>query len=180
MNIITIKAFFAFVLVLLCSACGITAGSLNKDPGYASLDFPHFWQAEKEIGISIGPALMGIARNFIPEDEDVFHLIQNIRGVHLRVYSVADNSDVINQHIDINADELSVLGWERIITVRENNEYTVIMVRLEGDLLQGLVVLTNDSTEAVFVNVIGSIEPGSLQPLLTQVYEDMPEVTTPL
>jgi len=176
----TLKLLLALPTVFLLLGCGITARSLSQDPGYASLHFPAFWQADKEMSVSVGPTLMRIARNFIDDDEEVSHLIRHVKGVHLRVYTVTDNAGVINEHIDESAEDLNRLGWERIVSVREDKEYTVIMVKLEDEIVQGLVVLTNDNQEAVFVNVIGSIEPASLQPLIAQVYEDMPEVTTHL
>lgn len=163
---------------LVCSACGISAKGLKNDPGYAAFHYPSFWQADKEISLSLGPTILRIARSFVTEDEEVSAILRNVKGIHLRVYSVDENFDVVNDYVEDSAQNLDARGWDRIVTARQDDNYVVVMVKMEVDEIQGMVVLLADHEEAAYINVIGNIPPEALRPLIAQVYEDAPAINT--
>ncbi len=176
----TAKIIGGFTLVFICAGCGISAGSLKNDPGFAKFQYPSFWEADKEISISLGPTILNFARGFIEEDEEAAQILEGVKGLHLRVYNIEDNLDALVHYVDESADQLSHSGWERLVTVKQNDEHVAVMVKMDDDEIQGMVVLVAEPEEAVFINVIGNIKPEALQPLIAQVYDDAPDVLTTL
>jgi len=174
----TLKIISAILILSLGTGCGFTAGGLKNDPGYAAFSYPAFWEADKEVSISLGPTIMGFARTFIQEDEEFAHLIKDVKGLHLRVYNVEDNLEMISNYVDESALLLNQTGWETLVIVHDETEHVAVMVKMDEDEIQGLVVLVAEPTEAVFINVIGNIKPEALQPIIAQVYSDVPEALT--
>ena len=180
MNKNTLMLAIVCTFISLLSGCGITAGGLQNEPGYAAFEYPHFWEADKEISISIGPTILNFVRAFVDESEDFADLVSDVDGIHIRVYNIDDNVDVISGYINESANKLSRRGWDRLVTVKEEDEHVAVMVKLEDDQVQGVVVLVAEPSEAVFINVIGNIRPESLQPLLARVYDDVPDAVSTL
>jgi len=166
------------ILAIAISGCGITSRGLKSDPGFAHMQFPSLWEADKEVSLSLGPTVLGFAAVFIDEDEDFAELIQGIKGINLRVYKVTENSELLSRYVIETSDQLNNLGWQQLAAVREDDESTFIMVKLEEEIISGLVVLALDNNEAVFINLIGEISPESIRPIVAQIYKDLPVETT--
>src|SRR4029079_5971576 len=86
---------FRSVLVLAASlplaACGIP-GNFRNDLGYA--DFGSQGRGtERDIGLSLGPLPLGVARMFLHDDEeDIGPLLKDLRAARVYVYTV-DNAE---------------------------------------------------------------------------------------
>ena len=176
----TVKIVCVTLILFLCAGCGLTAGGLKRDPGYATFIYPTFWEADKEVSISLGPTIMGFARTFMQEDEEFAHLIKDVKGLHLRVYNVEDNLDLVANYVDDSAEQLNQQGWEPLVTVHDDTQHVAVLVKMDAEEIQGMVVLVAEPTEAVFINVIGNIKPEALQPIIAEVYSDAPEALTTL
>ncbi len=51
-------------------------------------------------------------------------------------------------------------GWETVVKVREDDEFVDMFLKTNGDVIEGMVVMVIDEDdEAVFVNIIGEIDP---------------------
>ena len=53
----------------------------------------------------------------------------------------------------------------------ESADYSLMFIKSNGDVIDGLVVLSLSDDEAVFVNIIGNIHPDSFDPIMDQVYK---------
>jgi hypothetical protein len=53
-------------------------------------------------------------------------------------------------------------GWESVVTVNSNDEQVRVFMMINDDQVEGITVMAVEDTEAVFVNVIGSINPEEL------------------
>ena len=51
------------------------------------------------------------------------------------------------------------MGWESVVTVNDQSEQVRIFMKIDGDVVQGITVMAVEPTEAVFVNVIGDLNP---------------------
>ncbi len=58
--------------------------------------------------------------------------------------------------------------WEPIVQVRESGEEVQIFMKLDAEIVQGLVVMAVDGEEAVFINIIGMIDPAKLEQVMNQ------------
>lgn len=166
--------------IVLLSACGLTSKNLITDPGYAKLETPKFWEADKEVSLSLGPTILGFASSFIEDEEEVAKLMKTLKGINLRVYNVEDNGELLADYLTETSDQLNTMGWEQLASVYEDDEQVSIMIKLNEEMVSGVVVLVLDRTEAVFINLIGNIDPSSIQPIVAGLYDDAPDLSTTL
>ena len=55
-------------------------------------------------------------------------------------------------------------GWEKIVRVRDEGEQVFIYMKTTGETIDGLVVIAVEyGDEAAFVNIVGDINPESLE-----------------
>jgi hypothetical protein len=160
---------------LLLTGCGITAKRLHNHAGYADIESPYWWQADSELNLSLGPTTIRAARWFtsIDEDPEIKALLRDVKGVRISVYNIDDNSNLFAENIAETQVNLKADGWHPVIrtTEKETNETTLMYMKANSDVIDGLVVLTLDDDEAVFINVIGNIKPESFEPLMAEVYD---------
>ncbi len=158
---------------LLLTGCGITAGGLHHHPGYADITSPYWWQADNELNLSLGPLAIGTARWFIDIDEDptIKALLNDLDGIRISVYKVEENSELFKGNFDDTQASLRAVGWQPIVRVNDNEstDYSLMFVKSSGDVIDGLVVLSLSDEKAVFVNIIGNIDPDSFEPIMEQI-----------
>ncbi len=57
--------------------------------------------------------------------------------------------------------------------VNEEDEQVMIYMKMDGDNMEGLTVMVVDEEEAVFVNVIGQLNPAELGKVMETLDVDM-------
>ncbi len=155
--------------ILILVACS-NSGSIKSHAGYADIDYPKFWQAKEETSFSIGPGLLKLAGWAMSQEEDSDkaekELIKNLKSVRIKTYRLEGEQLVgVTEKIRLTAAELENQGWMNIISVVEENSRTSILLKQEENLIQGLVILTADVEEAVFINLVGQINLETLMEL---------------
>lgn len=69
-------------------------------------------------------------------------------------------------HIRQTAQELAEAGWEQAVTVRKDEANVDVLLRAEQEPIQGLTVMVTEAeSSAIFVNILGEIEPEALAKL---------------
>ena len=58
------------------------------------------------------------------------------------------------------------LGWESVVTVNQDQEQVRIFMKMNDGQVQGITVMAVEATEAVFVNVIGNLNPAELEKVM--------------
>ena len=159
----------------LFTGCGITASGLHSHEGYADIESSYWWQANNELNLSLGPLAIGTARWLIDADKDpeIDNLLNDVDGVRISIYKVEENSDLFKGNLDEIQANLRAEGWQSIVRVNddESADYSLMFIKLNGEVIDGLVVLSLSEDEAVFVNIIGNIHPDSFEPIMEQVYK---------
>ena len=152
---------FRSVLVLAASlplaACGIT-GNFRNDPGYADFGSQQSG-AERDIGLSLGPLPLGMARMFMDDDPEIGLLLKDLRAARVYIYTV-DDGERVAQRIEATESDLIADGWFPIVTVSEDGERVEVLTHANrrGEL-RGMAVIVQDAEELVLVNLIGNIHP---------------------
>jgi hypothetical protein len=163
----------AIIGSFLLTGCGITAGGLHSHAGYADIESPYWWQADNELNLSLGPLAIGTARWVIDADEDpeIDALLDDVDGVRVSIYRVEENSDLFKGNFDETQANLRADGWQSIVRVNddESADYSLMFIKSNGEVIDGLVVLSLSDEEAVFVNIIGNIHPDSFEPIMEQI-----------
>ena len=63
--------------------------------------------------------------------------------------------------------------WQPVVQVRETGEEVQIFMKAEGARMHGLTVMAVDGEEAVFINVLGEINPDQLDKVMKQFDVDV-------
>ena len=164
----------SMALVLLVSACGITAPRSNA--GYADLDSLGFADTDSTVSLSFGPTVLRMAAGFIDDDPETKEILLNLDGVRVKVYDIVRGQERVAQRIDKMTAKLRRQGWETVITVQEGDERTHVLVKMDGPNIAGLTVIALDEQEAVIVNVMGNLSPEMFSGTMAALEVDVPRV----
>lgn len=161
-------------LVLALGGCGITAP--HRNPGYADLDGLSWRDVDTRVSLSLGPAVLRLAASMVHDDPVARELLRNLDGVRVRVYEVDGDPAGIAADLNSMSAQLREVGWEAVILVREEGETTHVLMKLEGERIAGLTVLTSDSLEVVLVNVMGELRPDLFAQAMAAVDVPVPDI----
>jgi hypothetical protein len=151
----------------------------KQHPGYVDFgSFEKFQNAARVVDVSIkGPILKFVSKAAMKNDPELSKLLDNLLLIQVNVFSVQDNEQAdVNAIIDNVSNTLAAKQWEQMVRVQENGEHVEVYIQFgEGDALTGLAVmalsedkeadkppLPGQSKQAVFVNIVGTIDPEQL------------------
>ena len=151
------RVLAALTLALSLVGCGITASSNNE--GYADLDSLGFRDVDTTMSLSLGSSLLRFASSNMEDDPETRMLLRNLDGVRITTYDIVGDGARVVERIDKMSQKLQKQGWVPVITVREEGERTVLLMKTRGERIVGLTVINCDAFEAVVVNVMGDLRP---------------------
>jgi hypothetical protein len=116
------------------------------------------------VQISIGASLLSLVGTLsAQEDPEAAELIKKLNGVRVNVFETeAMAVGAVDLVKDISG-KLSESGWESVVTVNSADEQVRVFMKLNGETVDGITVMAVEESEAVFVNVIGNINPAELE-----------------
>ena len=140
-----------------------TAFAADEDNGYVDIGQLIPSAKGQFVEVNLSPALMKFASRIAKHhDADAADIVGDIQRIRVNVVGLDDANRAANvEKIEAVRAKLEKAGWQRMVTVREQNkgDDVAIFAKLKGDeLIEGLVVTVIDHKgEAVFVNIVGSI-----------------------
>ena len=141
--------------------------ALKDFPGY--VDFGELGDifGEPTVQIAVGSSLLGLVGALsAQEDPETADLFKRLNGVRVSVF---ENTEVTDEGIAFVKDassKLSSMGWESVVTVNSADEQVRIFMKINEDMVEGITVMVVEATEAVFVNVIGNLNPAELEKVM--------------
>lgn len=141
---------------------------LRNDPGYLDLASIEGWFDEEPwLEVNIRGALLRLvteaSRN---EDPELTRLLQKLKAIEMRGYPLTPQQfETIGRRTGDLAKQLESRGWDTVVRVREKDERVNIYMRVADDVIAGLVVMVLQPDEeegAVFVNIVGDIDPAEI------------------
>jgi len=157
------KILIACMTALMALPVMAQEDALKDYPGY--VDFGELTQVfgEPTVQISVGESLLGMVSSLsASEDPEAAELFKRLNGVRVNVFETDSMADGAVDLVKDVSSKLSDLGWESVVTVNSDDEQVRIFMMINGDQVEGITVMAVEETEAVFVNVIGSINPEEL------------------
>jgi len=138
----------------------------KNHPGYVDFgSFDKFQDAEKTVEVFIkGPLLKFVARA-AAGDPDMSSLLGNLILIKVNVFSInSSNSKEAHDIVKTISKKINLDRWELMVRAKEKDEHVEVYTQFgNGDNLTGLVVMVvEDNKEAVFVNIVGDIDPSKL------------------
>ena len=138
--------------------------ALKDLPGYVDFGELNSVFGEPTVQISIGESLLNMVGALsAEEDPEAAELFRKLNGVRVNVFeteAMAEGSVELVKNISA---QLSDRGWESVVTVNSADEQVRIFMKISGETVDGITVMAVEDTEAVFVNVIGNINPAELE-----------------
>jgi hypothetical protein len=144
-----------------------TPETYKEHPGYVDFgSFEKFQNAAKTVEISIkGPLLKFVSKATAGEDPELSELIDKLLLIQVNVFSIEENQlEDVNAIIQNASKTLTAKQWERMVRVQDEGEHVEVYTQF-GDTgaLTGLVVMAlGENQEAVFVNIVGTLDPEQL------------------
>jgi len=109
------------------------------------------------VQVDLNPMLLGFAGNSARDlDPQIAGLLSSLDGVRIRVYNTIEDIDDVAKYVNDTSEQLTRAGWQQIVSVQEEGN---IRIFLQGDeqFVTGLTGMIVSESEAIFVNVVGSI-----------------------
>ena len=165
------KRLFLIPCLLLFAGSAFSQGipvpeDLQAHPGY--IEFSSIsTQIDEEPNIEIflkGPLLRLVAEASSIEDPDLARMLHKLEAIRVLAYDMDEvSSSSEDQLLNIGralSQEMTGANWEPVARIREDDERVYIYFKTLNDSIQGLTVVAIDSRdEAVFVNIVGEINP---------------------
>lgn len=137
--------------------------ALKDFPGYVDFGALSSVFGEPTVQISVGESLLGLVGSLsASEDPEAAELFKRLNGVRVNVFETDGMADGAIDLVKDVSSSLSSRGWESVVTVNSDDEQVRIFMMIIDGQVEGITVMAVEETEAVFVNVIGSINPEEL------------------
>ena len=156
----------AAVLAAAAPDTSCAQDNLRADPGYLDLTTVEQWfDAEPWLEVNIKGALLNliVGAAEAEDDPDLTNILSKLKAIEVRGYPLtSQNFDDIDRHTRQLAGRLESQGWETVVRLREDDERVNVFLKSNGNSIAGLVVMVLDPSDddgAVFVNIVGDIDP---------------------
>jgi hypothetical protein len=161
-------SLLALTAILAAAAPGtaFAQNNLRADPGYLDLATVEQWfDAEPWLEVNIKGALLNliVGAAEAEDDPELTSILSKLKAIEVRGYPLtSQNFDDIDRHTRQLAGRLESQGWETVVRLREDDERIHVFLKSNGNSIAGLVVMVLDPSDddgAVFVNIVGDIDP---------------------
>lgn len=102
-------------------------------------------------------------------DPEAAELLAGIEQVRVRVYEELEDAEAVMNFIDDTSSTLEGEGWQPAVSIQDGTERVRMYMRFVEDRVAGMTVMVIDGTEAVFINIAGTIDPAVLGALTRQM-----------
>ena len=127
------------------------------------------YYGEPKVEINLSAGLMKMVGSFAKnEDPEVAEILSNLEFIKVRVYDLNGKVEKANSTIDRVSKKLRAEKWETLVTVNDNekNQKVRIFSKTTNNVIDGIVVMVvspeKEAGEAVFINIVGVIDPNKI------------------
>ena len=138
--------------------------ALKAFPGYVDFGELSSIFGEPTVQISVGASLLNLVGSLsAEEDPEAAELFKKLNGVRVNVFETETMADGAVDLVKEISSRLSSSGWESVVTVNSADEQARVFMKISAETVDGITVMAIEENEAVFVNVIGNINPAELE-----------------
>jgi len=118
---------------------------------------------EPKISINIGGTLLQFVGAMTEEsDAEASQIMSQLKGVRVFGYPITNDPTVAKEKFGEVKSTLRSKGWEPVVQVNEDDEQVLIYMKMDGQSMEGMTVMTVDEEEVMFINIIGKLDPKEL------------------
>ena len=169
------KLLSAFLLTLLSVPGLAQQMEFENMPGYIDFGSLDAIYGEPRVMINIGGPLMKLmaAAAASSDEPQASALMRDLEGVRVNIYNTGGNTQPALAQMNEAKAALEAEEWVPIVQVREEGEDVQMFSKIEGDLMQGMAIMVVNQEEAVFLNILGSIDPAQVGSVMKQLHVDV-------
>ena len=169
-----------FFIGLFCTLLAIPAmaqeDELKDLPGYVDFGDLSATYGEPKITINLGGTMLNfVSMMSSAESPETSELISKLKGIRVQIYAMDEDASAAKNQFGKTKSSLKSSGWEPIVQINEDDEQVLVYMKMEGGNMEGMTVMVVDDEEAVFVNIIGQLNPAELGKVMEsfEVYVDL-------
>jgi len=157
------KFFIGLFCTLLALPAMAQEDELKDLPGYVDFGDLSSTYGEPKITINLGGTML----NFVgmmssAESPETSELISKLKGIRVQIYGMDEDASAAKNQFVKTKSGLKSSGWEPIVQINEDDEQVLVYMKMKDGNMEGMTVMVVDEEEAVFVNIIGQLNPAEL------------------
>lgn len=171
--------FIAVAALLICyQAAATPAGQVD----FTDLSATY---GEPRVEVNLGKPMLSLLKTMSANsDPELGNLLATLEQISVKVYNLNKSSGVALEAMNTLIKSLEKLGWSVIVNVNENDQKIRIFTKLTNDVMDGLVVVVvsnGEPGEAIFINIVGQIDPAQVAKVTKSLNIDIgaPTESTP-
>ncbi len=161
-----------FVIMMIMVSPLVLAQSDERSSAYVDFGSLEKAYGEPKVMVNIGGALLNLAAA-LSQGSSEAELLRNLSAVRVDVYDTKGDRAPALERAQALGTRLQQTEWATIVRVKEQDEFVQIFVKLDGEIMAGFVVMAVDEAEAVFINILGNIDPSRLQEVMKRFDVDI-------
>ena len=161
------------ITMLLALSAVAQEDELKTMPGYVAFESLDEVYGEPKVRVNVGGFLLSLMSKAAKNDPEATAILEGLEGVRINVYSTGGEVAPAIDQLQNAKNMLSNQNWEPIIQVNEDRQNAQVFIKANGEGVQGLTVMAVDADDAVFVNILGSIDPENLGAIMDQFDVDL-------
>jgi len=163
---------------LFCTLLSLPAiaqeDELKDLPGYVDFGDLSALYGEPKIIINLGGTMLSfVSMMSSSESPETADMISKLKGVRVQIFETDSNTDASKAQFSKVKGNLKSTGWEPIVQVNEDDEQVLVYMKMQDGNMEGMTVMVVDEEEAVFVNVIGQLNPAELGQVMNSLDVDL-------
>ncbi len=128
-------------------------------------------KAKETVEVNMDGPMLKWASKFLsaedPEEKKAAKLVANLKGVYVRSFEFSEEGAYSAADVEALRAQFRPPVWSRVIGVRSEREGDNVDVffRLEDEKMAGIVIISAETKELTFVNIVGPLEVDQLADL---------------
>jgi hypothetical protein len=160
-----IRTLFSCALLVVLFVSTAKAEDLSTKRGYVAFTNLESVYGEPRVLINLNKTMLGFVSKLNMADPETSELIGNLEGIRVHIYDIDGNEQPALDVIASVSKDIQAKSWMPIVSINEENEKVRIFAKMTDDIMDGLMVMlvdNDDKGEAVFINIIGEIDPDKI------------------
>ena len=167
------NAVLALLLTALPAFAAEDGTDLSDRPGYVDFSVLADSYGEPRVMVDLGSSLLQLVGAMKHDDPVAEEALRSLESVRIHIYSTDGELAPAQERIDHVNTVLSADSWEKVVRVREPAQQVDIYVKHSEERINGVTVMALDGDEAVFINILGSIDPEQLATVVGEFDHDV-------
>jgi len=157
------KFFIGLFCTLMALPVIAQEDELKDLPGYVNFGDLSATYGDPKVTINLGGTMLSfVGMMSSSESPETSELISKLKGIRVQIYATDDNIDAARSQYGQVKSDLKSSGWEPLVQINEDDEQVLVYMKIEDGNMEGMTVMAVDDEEAVFVNIIGQLNPAEL------------------